>query len=125
MSDLASESEGDDDDDHDDDHEGGDDDGESALGDTGDGVGGGSDDLNASDAEIGTGDEENGHDSGEEDEPKRHSMPLVEGGREQEEGVTEGGGAVGSMLSLKSANEDVEKGRAARQQICMLRLSGL
>ena len=108
MPDMSSETEGDDDD-------MGGDDSEDAVGDKDDDVDGDDDDLRLSNAEIGTGDEEEkegGHDSGEEDEQKRH-LQLPD---------AEGEGAVGSILSLsvKSANEDVEKGKAAKQQICML-----
>ena len=115
MPDMSSETEGDDDD-------MGGDDSEGAVGDKDDDVDGDDDDLRLSNAEIGTGDEEEkegGHDSGEEDDQKRH-LQLPEGrGPEQD---TEREGAVGSILSLsvKSANEDVEKGKAAKQQICML-----
>eukprot|EP00731_Ephydatia_muelleri_P025280 Em0017g363a len=110
---MSSETEGDDDD-------MGGDDSEGAVGDKDDDVDG-DDDLRLSNAEIGTGDEEEkegGHDSGEEDELKRH-LQLPEGrGTEQD---AEGEGAVGTILSLsvKSANEDVEKGKAAKQQISM------
>ena len=100
---------------------------------TGVDVGGEDSDLDGSEGAAGSGEEEQGGDDGQgisDDEGegggdiRRHTRSQVSKDSEQRDqsGGEEEEGDVGNVLSLslKSANEDVEKGKAAILQICKL-----